>query len=251
MNLPAVALFIFALLVLASVGVLFVQHRLPARYHEESTRAAVRTVANIFVVMTSLVLGLMLNTTKNRFDAINRDVHAFATDLILLDRTLQLYGQETAEVRQRLKAYVARASDGKWTSSDPLLVSDQTSEQLLHNVGAALRAIRPSDDQHLAVWNDARQEYRRIVEVRWALLEQSEGSIPVPLLAMVVAWLVLIFANFGYGAVRNSVVVVSFVLAAALISGTLYLILDLDAPFTGPIQVSSAPLERVLAEMRR
>ena len=43
----------------------------------------------------------------------------------------------------------------------------------------------------------------------------------------------------------------AFVLAAALISGTLYLILDLDAPFTGPIQVSSAPLERVLAEMRR
>ncbi len=39
----------------------------------------------------------MLNTTKNRFDAINRDVHAFATELMLLDRTLQLYGQETAE----------------------------------------------------------------------------------------------------------------------------------------------------------
>ena len=56
------------------------------------------------------------------------------------------------------------------------------------------------------------------------------------------ALLVLIFANFGYGAVRNSVVVVSLVLAA-LLSGTLYLILDLDAPL--------APLERVLAGMRR
>ena len=251
MNPPAVAHFIFALLVVASVGVLFVQHRLPARYHEESTRTAVRTVANIFVVMTSLVLGLMLNTTKNRFDAISRDVHSFATDLILLDRTLQLYGQEAAEVRQRLKAYVTRASDGQWTSSDPLLVSDQTSEQLLNDVGTALRAIRPRDDQQLAVWNDARQEFRQIVAMRWALLEQTEGSISVPLLAMVVAWLVLIFANFGYGAVRNSIVVASFVLASALISGTLYLILDLDAPFTGPMRVSSAPLERALAEMRR
>jgi hypothetical protein len=251
MSLPALALLVFVLLVLASVGVLLVHHRLPGRYQEESTLAAVRTVANIFVVMTSLVLGLMLNTAKNRFDAINRDVHAFATDLILLDRTLQLYGQETAETRQRLKAYVTRASNGKWTSGDPLLVSDQTSEQLLNDVGAGLRAIKANDDQHLAVWNDARQEYRRIVELRWALLEQSEGSIPAPLLAMVVAWLVLIFANFGYGAVRNSVVIVSLVLAAALMSGTIYLILELDAPFTGPIQLSFAPLERALAEIRR
>jgi hypothetical protein len=29
------------------------------------------------------------------------------------------------------------------------------------------------------------------------------------------------------------------------------LIVDMDAPFGGPIQVSSAPLQRVMAEIRR
>src|SRR5262249_45117874 len=98
---------------------------------------------------------------------------------------------------------------------------------------------------------DARQEYRRIVQERWALLEQSEGSIPTPLLCMVVTWLVLVFGSFGYRAPRNAVVVTSFLIAAALMSGTLFLILELDEPFTGPISVSHAPLKRALAEMRR
>jgi len=61
----------------------------------------------------------------------------------------------------------------------------------------------------------------------------------------------LIFASFGYRAPRNAVVVTSFVLASALISCALYLIVDMDSPFDGPIQVSSAPLQRVLAEIRR
>jgi hypothetical protein len=46
-------------------------------------------VATLFVVMTSLVLGLMINSAKNRFEAIDRDLHAFATNLILLDRMMR------------------------------------------------------------------------------------------------------------------------------------------------------------------
>jgi len=47
------------------------------------------------------------------------------------------------------------------------------------------------------------------------------------------------------------VVVTGFVAAAALIGGAIYLIVDMDVPFEGPIQVSPAPLQRALTEMRR
>jgi hypothetical protein len=250
-NTVGMAVVVFLCLTAASLGSLLTHSRLPARHRSDDTQTVVRLVANIFVVMTSLVLGLMVNSAKNRFDAISRDVHSFATDLILLDKTLVLYGADATETRQRLLAYVRRAADGKWTSDDPLLVSDRTSEQLLNDVGNGLRAIAPTEEQHLAVWNDARQEYRKVVQMRWALIEQSEGSIPPPMLAMLVAWLVLIFASFGFRAPRNLVVVSSFVVAAALIAGSLYLITDMDSPYAGPIQISSAPLQRVVAEMQR
>ena len=36
-----------------------------------------------------------------------------------------------------------------------------------------------------------------------------------------------------------------------LIAGTIYLMLDMDFPFSGTIQVSSGPLERAVAEMQK
>ncbi|WP_213777975.1 DUF4239 domain-containing protein [Caballeronia sp. dw_276] len=251
MALIATAILIFAILSSAGIGCLFFHHRVMSRHHDDATLSVIRLIAGIFVVMTSLVLGLMINSAKNRFDGINRDVHAFATDLVLLDRTLQLYGSDAADARRRLARYVERAADGKWTSRDPLLVSDKTSEELLNDVGNSLRSFSPADGEHLAVWNDARQEYSKIVELRWALLEQSEGSIPPPIVAMVVTWLLLVFASFGYRAPRNAIVIGSLLVAAALMSSTIYLILELDAPFSGAISVSPAPLQRVLAEMKR
>lgn len=97
---------------------------------------------------------------------------------------------------------------------------------------------------------DARQQFRQIVQQRWVIVEQSEGAMPVPLVGMLVAWLVLIFASLGYRAPRNSVVITMFVLSAFLISASLYLILDMNVPFSGPIQVSDHPLRSALAELQ-
>jgi hypothetical protein len=98
--------------------------------------------------------------------------------------------------------------------------------------------------------NDAREQ-RKAVGLRWALVEQAEGSLPTPLLLMVVGWLVLIFGSFGYRAPQNAVVLTSLVLASALISGALYLIVDMDAPFVVLFSFLSARLQRVMAEIRR
>ena len=137
------------------------------------------------------------------------------------------------------------------TVDDPLVKGDRTSEALLDAVGKSLNAMRPSEDLQLALWNDARAQFRRIVEQRWVIVEQSEGTIPVPLVVMLVAWLMLIFASFGYRAPRNSVVVLMFVVSALLISASIYLILDMDIPFSGPIQTSDAPFRRALAEFQQ
>ena len=251
MNEALFAIVIFCCLIATSLGALFWHDRLPEHHRQDDTQNVVRLVANIFIVMTSLVLGLMISSAKGRFEAVNRDVHSFAVDLIILDKLLLLYGPPANDTRQRLVAYTERALVGPWKSSDPVLVSDKTSEQLLSDVGNSLRSIKPADETLLAVWNDAREQYRKVLELRWGLLEQAEGSIPTPLLIMVVAWLMLIFASFGFRAPRNPVTLASFVMASALITGALYLIVNMDAPFDGPIQVSAAPLQRALAEMRR
>ncbi|TIT63102.1 MAG: DUF4239 domain-containing protein, partial [Mesorhizobium sp.] len=42
-----------------------------------------------------------------------------------------------------------------------------------------------------------------------------------------------------------------FIVSAALVAAALYLIMDMDIPFSGPIQISPAPLQRALAELKQ
>jgi len=69
----------------------------------------VRLVGNLFVVMTSLLLGLMLNSAKNTFETNNRNIRALATELVLLDRTMRALGPEAEDARRHLVEYVHTA----------------------------------------------------------------------------------------------------------------------------------------------
>ncbi len=82
-------------------------------------------------------------------------------------------------------------------------------------------------------------------------VDQSGGAIPAPLIVMLIVWLAVIFASFGYQAPRNRVVTGSFVVAALLVSAALYLILDMDAPVSGLVKTSNVPLQRALVQLQR
>ena len=236
----------FLCLAAAGIGAMVLHSRLPEKHLRDDTQATIRLVANIFVVMTSLVLGLMMNSARNTYESIDHNIHAFATDLVLLDRAVRAVGPEGEETRRRLVAYVQRA-----VGDAPVVENDSSAELLLEEVGTTLRAIKPADDQKAAIWNDARQLYREVVHQRWIIIEQSEGALPTPLVALVIAWLVAIFASFGYRAPKNAVVATTLVLAAFLMAGSIYLMLDMDVPSSGLIQASNRSLQRVLADLQQ
>ena len=133
----------------------------------------------------------------------------------------------------------------------PTALSGNSADKIGKSVADALRRLKPTDEDKAALRLRAEQQFERVFEMRWALIEQSEGTIPKPLIVLLGAWLMLIFASFGYCAPRNAVVVSSLVVSSLLISGAIYLILDMDEPFSGTIQVSSEPLQRAVAELGR
>jgi hypothetical protein len=213
---------------------------------QEDTKTTVRLVANLFVVMTSLVLGLMMNSAKNTLETDNRNVHALGTDLILLDRTMRALGPQAGEARQHLIEYVQTS-----LHEESILDEDPEAEASLDAVGASLRAMQLSGDQQVSLWNDTRLLYRQVVQQRWVVVDQAGGTIPRPLIVMLIIWLMLIFASFGYQAPRNRIVTSSFIVAAFLVSAALYLILDMDAPVSGLAKTSNVPFQRALTQLQR
>ena len=63
---------------------------------------------------------------------------------------------------------------------------------------------------------------------------------PAPLLVVLICWATAIFVSFGLLTKRNLTVFVSIAVAAAAVAGAIFLILELDSPFRGLIQISSA-----------
>jgi hypothetical protein len=76
-------------------------------------------------------------------------------------------------------------------------------------------------------------------------------SISTPLLVTVVSWLIALFVGFGLFAPRDAVVVVSMFISAASVSGAIFLIVEMYAPFSGLVQISSAPLRAAHAQLGR
>lgn len=245
-----VGLSVFVCLLVASLGSRALYERLPKRHRVSETETVVRLFAAFFVVMTGLVIGLLLNQAKNTLDAADKGVHAYAVQLILFDRAMRHYGaEETAAARTSLLAY-ARQAAARMRQSDPVL-SSQTAESLLRDTINAVQKLVPADADHTTLKQELEKRFSAIYEMRWSLVEQAEGTVPTPLIVMVTLWLILIFASYGFRAPNNRFVVTSCVVSSLLIASAMYLILDMDVPFDGLIQVSPAPLERVVAELSR
>jgi hypothetical protein len=154
-------------------------------------------------------------------------------------------GPEAEEARRHLLGYVQTS-----LKEVNILEENPDAEASLDAAGTSLRAIRVSDEQKVALWNDARRLYQEVVRQRWVVLDASGGTIPMPLIVLLILWLDIIFASFGYRAPRNTTVTSSFFLAALLISATLYLIVDMDTATTGIIQTSNVPFQRAFAQLQ-
>ncbi|MCZ0960954.1 bestrophin-like domain [Paracoccus benzoatiresistens] len=247
----ALTLSIFAALVTAAFGARRASARMKAHHVSKETNAVVRLVAGLFVVMTSLVFGLLINSSRTGFEALGSQVQSYAAHLILLDRTLAARGSDTDKARQLLADYVQAAIDDPARVQQDEALRSYRAEDRLAAVYQAFSAIPPSDDRGRSLLDDASRQYRQIIEQRWTIIEAGQGRLPFQMTLMLAGWLVLIFASFGYRAPCNAVIDLTFVSAAGLIAGSLYLVLDMNVPFSGPMQISDLPLRQALAELRR
>jgi len=86
-------------------------------------------------------------------------------------------------------------------------------------------------------------------KTHWLMYEQETESVSLPLLVILVLWLTTIFISFGLFAPFNATVVSSLFAAALSVSAAIFLILDMYRPYSGLIQISSAPLRFALAHL--
>jgi hypothetical protein len=254
---PAVSAFLVALIVLACVfgGALLgmlLRGVLPAHHLSDESKDVVRLATGLVATMAALVLGLLVASAKGSYDAQKDGLDEIAANLTLLDTVLAQYGPPTREVRETLRRTVAVAMARLWpadASQEPTLGAAETTvaAKSLH---AQLLALVPADDMQRALQSQALQISTELARTRLLLVAQHQsGAISGAFLVILTSWLVVLFASFGLYAPRNATVVATLLISALSVSGAIFLILELNQPFGGLIQISSAPLRNAFEHL--
>jgi hypothetical protein len=225
------------------------QALLPEQHLSSDTKDVVKLGMGLIGTMTALLLGLMIASAKSSFDTQRAGIAQLAGNVIMIDRALAHYGPETKDVREMLRASLADMIQHTWPNESP--ASGQTSSQggtegKYEFLFEKIQALTPKNDAQRTFQAQAFSTVIDTAKLRWSLFSQKGSSIPMPFLVVMVAWLVLLFASFSLFAPRNPTVFVTLLICALAVSSAIFLILELDHPFSGMIQVSGAPVRAAL-----
>jgi Protein of unknown function (DUF4239) len=226
---------------------MWLRHALPERHLDAETKDLVKLGVGLIGTMAALLLGLLVASAKSAYDARSSELTQMAANTVLLDRALVHYGPAAAPIRPVLKIAVARMIDQVWGKEamdvNALLLASQPFGVVYDKV----QELEPHSDAQHTIQSQAESVLVNFGQERLLLFAQSGSSISIPFLVIVVFWLTALFVSFGLFAPRNPTAIVTLLVAAISVAGALYLILDLDHPFSGLMQISSAPLRSALS----
>lgn len=222
---------------------------LPDHHLSADSKDAVKLAMGLVATMTALLLGLLVSSAKSNYDAQRGQVIQMAAKVAFLDRLLSLYGDETKDVRTALHAVVGTAIQRVWpeAGSAPELAPDEQGGDAVY---AALQRLVPRDDVQRTLKTQATSLALELAQLRTLLRVQSMPSVSGTLLVVVVTWLVVIFVSTSTMAPPNATTAVALAAAACSVTAAVFLILELDSPFTGLLRISSAPMVAALDQLR-
>jgi hypothetical protein len=227
---------------------------LPEEHLSSESKDVVKLGMGLIGTMTALVLGLLVASAKGSFDTQRNGLAQLSGNVIMLDRMLAHYGPDAKDVRQMLRASVADMLQRTWPDEDPQPGQKEAkggTEGRYEALYEKIQELAPKDDAKRALQAQALKIAFDSGQTRWQLFSQKGSSIPGPFLVVMVSWLTLLLVSFSMFAPRNATVIVTLLICALAVSSAIFLILELDRPFDGMIQISSAPVRNALAQLGR
>ena len=203
----------------------------------------------LVATMAALVLGLLVSSAKGFYDAQSAELTQMSAKVILLDHLLGHFGPETNEIRDLLHRVVADSIDVIWPQERTQPSRPGSPSADADVLVTKIQGLSPKDDRQHSIQAQALSLAISLSQTRWLMYEQEAGSVSKPLLVILIFWLTVIFLSFGVFAPHNATVITALLVAGLSVSGAIFLILEMYAPFGGLIRISSAPVRATLAQL--
>jgi len=209
----------------------------------------VRLGVGLIATIAALVLGLLIAAAKSSFDTQSTQIKQITADIILLDNLLAQYGPEARPIREQMRGVIGPFADRLWRERELSAAAPFEFDASGERAYLEIQALSPQTDLQRSLQARAAQLSTDLAQTRLLLFVESDNLIPTPFLAILVFWLVIIFASFSLFSPLNVMVFTCLSLFALSASCAIFLILELSQPFSGLMMISSAPLRHALAPL--
>jgi hypothetical protein len=248
LNALAISLVAFAIMLGGACAGIGLRRILPKHHLNDHSKDVVRLGSALVATLSALVLSLLITSAKNNYDAQRDGVRQIAGKLVLLDGELMRYGPEARGARELQRQAIGPLVDRIWgehalKSATGAPFQPSTEGRLIY---AAIEQLSPQNDVQRTLKDRALQTTNGITESRVLLFEQSDGGLPTPLLAMLVFWLTILLASFTLFSPINPTGGVALAIIALSASGAIFLIMEMNHPFSGLMRIPSEPLRNAL-----
>jgi hypothetical protein len=109
--------------------------------------------------------------------------------------------------------------------------------------------LHPSTDAQKTALAAARDAVEAMGQTRLQMSLALTSPASYRLLIIVVGWATFLFCGFGLMSRRNAMSYAALAVASLSVATTMYLIIDLSDPYSGFIQASNSPIERVMKDI--
>jgi hypothetical protein len=222
---------------------------LPKHHLSEDAQNTVRLGVGLIATIAALVLGLLIAAAKGSFDTQNTQIKQITADLILLDNILAQYGPEARPIREQMRTLIGPIADQLWREKQEKVRGPFETNAAGERVYLEIQGLSPQNDLQRALQSRAAQLSNDLAQTRLLLFVESDTLVPAPFLAILVFWLVIIFASFSLFSALNTTVFTCLSLFALSAACAIFLILELSRPFTGLLMISSVPLRNALGPL--
>lgn len=249
MNTLLLSAIIFLLVLGGIVLGSLLRRALPDHHLSKDSQEVVRLGVGLIATIGALVLGLLIASAKGSFDTRNGQIKQITANFILLDTQLAEYGPETIAIRQQLRSVIGPLADRLWHEDEARQPAPFVVSAAAEKIFLAIETLSPTNDLQKSLQARAIQVSTDLAQARLLLFAENDNAIPIPFIAILVFWLVIIFASFSLFAKMNATVFCSLALFALSASCAIFLILELSSPFSGVMSIPSAPLRSALAPL--
>ncbi len=248
-----IGVIVFGIIFGAALFGMFLGRVLPNQHLSPDARDVIRVTMAMLATLSALVLGLFTGSAMNSLAEKEGELRNAGVQFIVLDRTLASYGPETKEARDLLKQLLSERISQIWPEEGGGTVALGVigGGTGIDSVQQNILALSPETDAQRWLQSTALQITNTLAVSRWKVVEQIDSRFPWPFFIVVVSWLAIIFASFGLFAPPNASVTAAFFVAALALSGSIFMILEMDQPYDGMIKIPSTSWRIALDQLGR